>query len=226
WSLASEVSWLHRLPRWASCARGHPRSRRTPMRERSEDDVSRRALDAERLRSSRLLARIRFVGISSAFLNNWLMPRAFQAAAQSQADVGLFLVYWLAAGVLYLAGRRSDRVTGMVGLDIPLLDMPAAFALNVTMPAWPNVGSAILAVTYFVLLTIASSFTLERSRVVLAAVTGTGLELVLLPQAGSSGPLMATLVMVMWGVATACLYITDRTIDLVPAVAAAQRPRR
>src|SRR5262245_15714962 len=212
-------------PHVAPCARGHTRSRRTAMRGRADDDVSRRALDAERLRSSRLVARIRFVGISIAFLNNWLMPSVFPDAAQFQGNVGLFLLYWFAAGVLYLAGRRSDRVAGLVGLDIPFLDMPAAFALNSSMPGWPNVSSGILAVTYFVLLTIASSFALNRSRIALAAVTGTALEMVLIYQAGSSPTLMATLVLVMWGVATACLYITDRTIDLVHGVAAEQRRR-
>lgn len=72
------------------------------------DEVSRRALGAERLRGSRLIARIRFVGISIAFFFNWIMPGIFADAAQYQAPVPAFAAYWVAAGVLYLAGRRCS----------------------------------------------------------------------------------------------------------------------
>ena len=189
------------------------------------DEVSRRALGAERLRSSRLLARVRFIGISIAFLFNSIMPSVFHDAAQYQAPVPLFAAYWLAAGALYLAGRSSDRVAGLVGLDIPLLDMPAAFVLSSATPSWPNITSSVLAAMYFSLLTIASSFALQRGRILLAAAAGVTLELVLLWQAGSTATLMVTLVLVMWGVAMSCLYITDRTIELVYGVAAEQRRR-
>jgi hypothetical protein len=45
------------------------------------DEVSRRALASERLRSSRLIARIRFIGISIAFAFNWGMAHVFGDAA-------------------------------------------------------------------------------------------------------------------------------------------------
>ena len=195
------------------------------MGRRPDDDVSRRALAAECLRSSRLLARVRFVGITIAFGFNAAMPFLFRDAARYQGDQSVFLLYWCAAAALYLLGRRSDRIAGLVGLDIPLLDMPAAFLLQRTTPAWPNVAAAVLAVTYFGLLTIAASFSLSRRRVLLAAAAGTALELVLLREADAGLQLTCTLVLVMYGVLMSCLFIVDRTIDLVYGVAAEQRRR-
>ena len=86
-------------------------------------DASRRALDAERLRSSRVLARIRFIGISIAFVFNALMPVFAPAQAQFQGSVALFAAYWFAAAAIHTAVRRSDRAARLVGLDIPFVDM-------------------------------------------------------------------------------------------------------
>jgi hypothetical protein len=169
-----------------------------------DDEVSRRALAAERLRSSRLLARIRFVGISIACAFNWVTPVLFHDAARYQGSVVLFFVYWCAAAGLYWTGRRSDRVAALVGLDIPFLDMPFAFLIQRTTPAWPNLTAAVLAIAYFALLTIAASFSLVRRRVFLAAATGTVFELVLLWEAGSNAQLTTTLVLVMYGVLVSC----------------------
>jgi adenylate cyclase len=195
------------------------------MAARPDDDVSRRALAAERLRSSRLIGRIRFIGISVTFVFNWLLPHLFANAGAYQGPVGIFLVYWLGAAAFYLAGRRSERVANLVGLDIPVFDMPAVFILLTNAASWPNLVSAILAITYFSLLTVAASFALEGHRIVLAAATGTVLELALLWQAGAEAVLMVTVALVMFGVAVSSLYITARTIELVRVVAEEQRRR-
>ena len=195
------------------------------MERPPDDDVSRRVLAAERLRSSRLLARVRFIGITIAFGFNAAMPLFFRDAARFQGDQRVFLLYWCAAAALYLLGRRSDRIAGLVGVDIPMLDMPAAFLLQRTTPAWPNIAAAVLAITYFALLTIAASFSLSRPRVLLAAGTGTVLELLLLREADAGLQLTTTLVLVMYGMLMSCLFVVDRTIDLVYGVAAEQRRR-
>jgi adenylate cyclase len=189
-----------------------------------DDDVSRRALAEERLRSSRLLGRIRFVGISIAFAFN-LLVSLFPEARQYHGSVSLFALYWLAAAGVYVAIRRSPRLATFAGLDIPLLDMPMAALLQASTAAWPNVAASVLAITYFALLTMAAAFALDWRRVVLAGVTGTVLELFLLWSADANATMMVTLALVMFGITVICLYLTRRTVELVYGVAAEQRRR-
>ena len=192
----------------------------------SAREASRRALDAERLRSSRVLGRIRFIGITIAFVFNWLLPTIAPVATRYQASLPLFAAYWLAAALVFRAVRRSDRVARLVGLDIAVVDMPAAFALQLTqLQRHLDVASAVLGVTYFALLTMAAGFALDRRRIVLAAVTGTVLEVALLAVARADYSLIVTIVLVMFGVMVSCLYVTDRTTELVYGVAEEQRRR-
>jgi len=95
--------------------------------------------------------------------------------------VPLFFAYWVAAALVFWAGRRSDRVAGLVGIDIAVLDMPAVFFLQLTqLLRNPDLTTGALSVLYFALLTVASAFSLEPRRVILTAVTGTVLQLVLM----------------------------------------------
>ena len=190
------------------------------------DEVSRRVLADETLRSSRLVGRIRFVGITIALVFNWVFPQVFPEARHHQASVPLFLAYWVAAALVFWAGRRSDRVARLVGIDIAVLDMPAVFLLQLTqMLPSPNLTSAVLTVLYFALLTVASAFSLRPGRVILAAVMGTALQCIGMWLVGANAALMATVVLSMFGVAVACLYLTRRTIELVFGVAGEQRRR-
>jgi len=162
-------------------------------------EASRRALDAERPRSSRVIAINRFVGISIAFVFNFFLPTLWSSAARYQGNVPLFAAYWLAAA-LYVGVRCSDRIARLVGVDVSLLDMPAAFALQ--LPVFGHhldVTGAVLGLAYFTLLTMASAFALERRRIILAAVVGTVLECTLLVMAGADPSLIFTVALVMWG---------------------------
>src|SRR5436189_6342011 len=91
----------------------------------SARETSERALALERLRSSRLVAWSRFVGISVACAFNWVLPMVAPGSARYQGNVPIFAAYWIVATALYLAVRRSDRVARFVGLDVSLVDMPA-----------------------------------------------------------------------------------------------------
>jgi class 3 adenylate cyclase len=188
--------------------------------------TSERALAAERRRSGRLLARIRFIGISVAFAFNWALPQVAAEAARYQAPVALFAIYWVAAAALFQAERRSDRVARFVGLDVSLLDMPATFALTLSqLRHHGEVASALLAVTYFALLIMASSFALDRRRLVLAAITATAFETTLLLLAHAYPSLVVTVGLFLFGVAVSSAFTIDRTIELVYRVAEAQRRR-
>src|SRR5262245_18409482 len=157
------------------------------------DDDATRALDAERLRTSRLLARIRFIGISVAFAFNALLPVLFPGAVQYQTSLRVFVPYWVLAAGLYLAGMRSERMARIVGLDVAFLDMPAAFALQLSAAAHHgDPVSAVLGITYFVVLTLGASFALEPARIVLAAAVGAALEVTLLLVTGADRSLVVT----------------------------------
>jgi class 3 adenylate cyclase len=56
----------------------------------------------------------------------------------------------------------------------------------------------------------------SRSRGAIAAVTGTVLQCLGMWLVGANPALMATIVLAMFGVAVACLYMTARTIELRP----------
>jgi len=187
---------------------------------RPHDDATRRALDAERLRTSRLLARIRFIGISVAFAFNALLPVLFPGAVQYQTSLHVFIPYWLLAAGVYLAGMRSERMARIVGLDVAFLDMPAAFALQLSAGGGHgDPVSAVLGITYFVVLTLGASFALEPARIVLAAAVGAALEVTLLLVTEADRSLVVTSTLVMIGVAIGCLFLTWRTVDLVRTVA-------
>ena len=78
----------------------------------------------------------------------------------------LFFAYWVAAALVFWAGRRSHRVAGLLQLTQLLRN--------------PDLTTGALSVLYFALLTVASAFSLEPRRVILTAVTGTVLQLVLM----------------------------------------------
>ena len=112
----------------------------------------------------------------------------------------LFFAYWVAAALVFWAGRRSDRVAGLVGIDIAVLDMPAVFFLQLTqLLRNPDLTPGVLSVLSFALLIVASAFSLEPRRVILTAVTGTVLQLVLMWLVGAYAALLTTVALVMFG---------------------------
>ncbi|HXJ33641.1 MAG TPA: adenylate/guanylate cyclase domain-containing protein [Candidatus Eisenbacteria bacterium] len=189
-------------------------------------EASARALAAERLRSSRLVARIRFIGISVAFLFNWAMPVFAPEAQPYQGSVPLFAAYLAVSAVVFWWSRRSDQAARLVGLDVCLIDMPAAFLIQLSqLSRHFDRTSAVFGVTYFGLLTLAAAFSLVRRRILLALLTGAILETVLLVMARVQPALVVSVLLVLFGVAVSAVYMVDRTIELVHGVAGEQYRR-
>jgi adenylate cyclase len=192
----------------------------------SARDASTRALAEERLRSTRLVARMRFVGIAIAFVLNELLPPFVPAARIYQADVDIFTAYFVAAGLVFVAVRRSGRAASLVGIDIAVLDMPATYLVLATvLPHSASAAPAMSGVCYFALLTMAASFALDWRRVVAAAAIGAVLEDRLLVLAHVDGATRFQVAMVMVGVAVSLFHSTRRTVELVHSVAEEQRHR-
>jgi adenylate cyclase len=193
---------------------------------RDGHEGTQRALAAERLRTGRLLARIRLAGITAAFALDWVLPRCFAEDAHYQTSLGIFAIYWVVAASLCLAGLRSERMARLVGLDVALLDMPAAFALQLSASGRPgDPVAAVLAVTYFAALILASCFSLQPRRIVLAGAVGVLLGVCLLLVTGADPTLVVMATLVMTGTAIGCHALTARTIELVRDVADEQRRR-
>src|SRR5262245_43050814 len=207
---------------WRAAVRLADRTGWTAARDAHE--VTRRALAGERLRTGRLLARIRLVGITLAFAVSWALPRCFSNAHEGSLQI--FGVYWVVAASLCLAGLRSERMVGLAGLDVALLDMPAAFALQLSASSRPGDPiAAVLAITYFTVLILGSCFSLRPRRIVLAAAVGVLLGVCLLLVTGADAGLVVTAALVMTGTAIGCHALTARTIALVRGVADEQRRR-
>src|SRR5262245_40864191 len=191
---------------------------------RDAHEVTRRALAIERLGRGRLLARIRLIGITAAFAASWALPRCFPES--HQGSLKIFGIYWVVAASLCLAGLRSERMAGVVGLDVALLDMPAAFALQLSASDRPgDPVAAVLAITYFTVLILASCFSLRPRRIVLAAAVGVLLGVSLLLATGADPGLVVTAALVLTGTAIGRHAMTARTIALVRGVADEQRRR-
>src|SRR5262249_18605968 len=123
------------------------------------NEITQRALAAERLRTGRLLARIRLAGITLAFTLNWVLPMCFADGAYYHSSLPIFAIYWVVAASLCLADLRSERMVRLVGFDVALLDMPAAFALQPSAEGLHGDPVAVvLAITFFSLLILASCF--------------------------------------------------------------------
>src|SRR5262249_23396369 len=186
---------------------------------RDAHEVTQRALATERVRTGRLLARIRLAGITVAFALNWGLPKCFAEGGQYQSSLELFGIYWVVAASLCLAGLCSERMVRLVGVDVAPLDMPSALALQLSWRARPgDPVAAVLAITYFSLLILGSSFSLQPRRIVLAAVVGVFLGVCLLLVTGADPSLVVMATLVLMGAAIGCHALTTRTIDLVRGV--------
>src|SRR4029450_9802907 len=93
---------------WRAAARLADRTAWTAPRDAHE--VTLRALAAERLRTGRLLARIRLAGLPAAFVPHWVPPKCLAEGPHHQSSMQPLAIYWVVAPSLCLAGLRSERM--------------------------------------------------------------------------------------------------------------------
>jgi adenylate cyclase len=99
-----------------------------------------RALDAERQRNARQLARIRFVAVTLLF-----GVAAFFGLALGQKDwaayLPTFIVYWVLTTAVVVAVERTAPAAQWAGLTLAFVDVPAVYLLQHTaMPDSPSPG--------------------------------------------------------------------------------------
>ena len=174
-----------------------------------------------------MLGVFRFVGITIAGVLNSVVPWVIPAGAAYQSDVRLFACYWVAAGLVFWAARRSGRIARFVGLDIPFVDMPIVYLMQADVVARHvgESGPGISAVVFYMLLVMAAGFSLETWRVVVAAAVAIVLLVLLLSVDPGASQFIPFAVPAIVGVAVVSVYNARRTIRLVESVAGEQRRR-
>ena len=195
------------------------------------------ALAAERLRNTHLINLFRFQGLTIFILLNQglLWARIFAVGPSQVAFVG----WWLAAGAVLIASRRSAWVARHAGLFIVAVDMPMlAVVMSESVNRLLAIGFAADAAAvargatvYYVLFVLLAALSLEPKLIYGAAVIAATC-VVALEYAGSVGPkpavvaAAATFSVVVTGLVAMLLVTTSRrTVHLVASVADEQRRR-
>jgi adenylate cyclase len=185
-----------------------------------------RALEAQRVRTARVLAQVRLVGVAAA-----LALGAFMTYGAAQSDwkvlVPILGTYTIAALLLFLAVRVSGRVAHWAGLGVALVDVPMVFwsqFVSVSVSPSPG-GVAGFTLGIFVLLVLLGALSLNVRQMLLVAVTAAICEVLLQREAGIRGGAWAASILVLGCAAAAATHLIDRIQSLVGSVTAEQKKR-
>jgi adenylate cyclase len=185
-----------------------------------------RALEAQRVRTGRALARIRLGGVAASL---GLGLGIAYGAGQADWKVLLpILETWFGAAVLlYLAVRASERAARWGALGVALVDVPMVFAAQwISVPVSPSPGGvAGFTLGVFVLLVLLSALSLSAPQMLLAAVSAAICEVLLQRRAGIRPGAWVASIVVLGCAVVAAAYLIDRVRVLVGRVTAEQRKR-
>ena len=184
------------------------------------------ALEAQRLRTARVLAQVRLAGVGAALALGLTMT---YAAAQADWRVLLpILGVWTAGAVaLLVAVRVSLPAARWAGLGVAVVDVPMVFAAQWTsLPVSPSPGGvAGFALGIFVLLVLLGALSLDRRQMALVAIAAAVCEVLLLRAAGIRGGAWVASIVVLGCAAAAAAHLIGRIRALVGRVASEQRKR-
>ena len=172
-----------------------------------------------RERGGQRVSRLRAVGVG-AFLAIAVLLGPIAGSERWSQSLPLFALYAALAFALHLGSNRSRRVAGGAGLAIPLLDMPLVFLLQLqALPAVPNPeATAAFTTAVFVALLMLGALVLDARLTIGSALVASGLELLLLRQAGTSLAMMLSGVALIGLTALLSRYARQRAEALVGSV--------
>jgi adenylate cyclase len=190
-------------------------------------EAFRHALAGERLQSARVFTLGRFAGVSAFFALALVMGLVLRNPGWTANNWPVFAAYWAGAGLVFWFGRRSESVAPLTSLAIPLLDMPAVFALHWAAITHPVTGDLVAgqSVAYFVLLIVATVAVLDERTLVVAAVVAAVLEVALVRHAGVDPGTGVAAVLAIAMAAVVGVYVIRRLTRLVADVSAEQLRR-
>lgn len=197
-----------------------------PPAEAVERSVA-RAVIAEQLTSARRVNLIRFLGVT-LFAAIFLVVGGALGLRDWQGNVFHFLPYWLATALLYVVGRKRDRIARFAGWSVAVVDMPIVFLLQWTTFDLTRNVSAVAGYTLgiYVLLVVVEALSLNARRIYISAAVGASLQALLLHLAGSDrGAIFATFVL-MGIAAVSCAHATRRITTLIRRIAVDLSERR
>jgi adenylate cyclase len=185
-----------------------------------------RALDGQRARAGRMLARVRLVGVAAAF--GLILAVAYGAGqADWRVMVPVFGIYLAAAVLLAAAVWRSDRAAIWAGFGVAAIDVPMVFTaqwLSVPVSLSPG-GVAGFALGIFVLLVLLSMLSLSRGQTTLVAAVSALGEVLLQREAGIRPGAWAASIVVLGCAAAIAAHLVARVRALVAHVTDEQRKR-
>src|SRR5215470_8754879 len=194
-------------------------------------DAYARAMQAERIRNGRQIAFFRFAGIGVVLMMNL----AFSAVRSQYigAAAAPLAAYWAAAGVVFLAGRRSAAADRWSALAIPLLDMPLVFLLiggvirrlHASGYDTDAVAVATQAPLFYLLFILAASLSLEPPFTWLAAAVAIALQTLLFERENRDFSFIMLLALATLFGTTLSLYSRRRSVTLVRQAALEQLRR-
>ena len=185
-----------------------------------------RALEQQRARAGRMLARVRLAGVG-AILALVLTLAYGGAQADWRVMVPVFATYAVGAALLAVAVRRSDRAAIWAGFAVALLDVPLVFVAQwLSVPVSPSPGGvAGFALGIFVLLVLLSTLSLSRRQTTLVAAVSALAEVLLQREAGIRPGAWAASIVVLGCAAAVAAHLVARVRALVGNVAEEQRKR-
>src|SRR5262245_45353717 len=197
-----------------------------PVVEAETAGLVARALEAQRMRTARVLAQVRLAGVGAALALGLI--RSY-AAQEQDWRVLLPIPGGYAGGALLLfaAVRASARAARWAGLGVAFIDVPMVFfAQWVSLPVSPSPGGvAGFSLGIFALLVLLGGLSLDVRQMLLVAVTAAVCEVLLQREAGIRGGAWAASVVVIGCTAAAAVYLIGRVRALVSSVATEQCKR-
>jgi adenylate cyclase len=188
--------------------------------------LMRRALEAQRARTARVVAQVRLGGASAA-----LALGLFMGFGAAQADwrvmVPILTTYASGALLLFVATRAWEWAAQWAGLGVALIDIPMVFWLQwVSIPVSPSPGGvAGFTLGIFVLLLLLGALSLSVRQMLVVGVSAAVCEVLLQHRAGIGAGAWAASVMVLVCASAAAAHLIDRVRALVERVTAEQRKR-
>ena len=186
-------------------------------------DPSCEALATERLVSARRLADLRVLFVAS-FLTAGAVFGLWFGVPTWLGAFPLLSVYLVAALVVLLATRRSDRVASVGGYAVPFLDVPAVFlvtrAFFTRTTDTPLTAGIVLGA--YLLLVVLSGLSLDVRQIALTAALSAVLAARLQMLAGAQPDAYIGSVLIVAVAAVGCAYASRRTIELVANVSREQ----
>jgi adenylate cyclase len=185
-----------------------------------------RALEAQRMRTARVLAQVRAAGVAAALALG--LYRTYGALEQDwRVLLPILGGYTAGALLLFAAVRVSARAARWAGLGVAFIDVPMVFLAQwVSLPVSPSPGGvAGFSLGIFVLLVLLGGLSLDTRQMLVVALTAAVCEVLLQREAGIRGGAWAASVVVIGCTAAAAAHLIGRVRALVIGVATEQRKR-